>query len=112
MKIKLDLGETEVPKSLIDKWQTHKEDYEHIEEFIRETFYDLLYECVGKIVHKDLAIFLRNYEVGIVPRWGGYCANEELAFEDSGNKYIIMAFGWNDEYARPEIHMVGYKEIS
>ena len=110
MKITLDLGETEVPKVIIDKWKKHKREYGDIEEFIRENAWEFLSSYEGKLVDRDLAIFLRDYEVDNIPRQGGYSAGKEFSFKDAGNKYTILAFGWNDENGEPAIHMIGYKE--
>lgn len=111
MKISTDtLGELEVPKIIMDEWERQKADYEDIEEFIREKAYDYLEQYKGKLADKGLAIFLRDYEIGIIPFHGGYCADTGFSFQDSGNKDTVLAFGWNDDCNRPDIHMVGYKE--
>lgn len=111
MRIQFDRGgELEVPEVIIRDWEKHREQYEDIEEFIRDNAWEYLSTHEGKLVDKDLAIFIRGYEIGNIPSWGGYCADTEFSFEDAGNKYSILAFGWNDENGRPDIHMVGYKE--
>jgi len=110
MKIKIHFGEIEVPKAIIGEWRKRKGEYEDIEQFISENAWQFLSSYEGRLVHRDLAIFLRDYEANNIPIWGGYFAYKEFSFEDAGNKYTILAFGWNDENGKPDIHMVGYKE--
>ncbi len=112
MKMKTDLlGEIEISKIITDEWEKHKVGYEDIEEFISENAYDFLMQCQGKLVDKELAIFLCNYNIGIIPAWGGYHADAQFSFEDSGHKYTVLAFGWNDDSGRPNINMIAYKEV-
>lgn len=111
MKIRTDLlGEIEIPKIITDEWEKHKADYEDIKEFISENAYNFFMQCQGKLVDKELAMFLRNYSIGIIPAWGGYHADTQFSFEDSGHEYTVLAFGWNDDSGRPDIRMIAYKE--
>jgi len=115
VKINTDRGELEVPEVIIHEWEKHKEQYGEIEEFISENVYEYLMPDEGeladrKLVDKDLAIFLRDYVSGHIPSWSGYFAANQFNFKDGGNKYTILAFGWNDENGEPDIHMIGYKE--
>lgn len=111
MRIRTDrVGELEVPEVIIRDWEKHKEQYEDIEEFIRENASEYLNSHEGKLMDRDLAILLRDYVIGHIPSWGGYCADTHFSFKDGKSKYTILAFGWNDENGEPDIHMVGYKE--
>ncbi len=108
-------GELEVPKVIIRGWKKHKGQYGEIEEFISANVCEYLMPDEGeladrKLVDKDLAIFLRDYEIGRTPSWGGYFAANQFSFKDGGNEYTILAFGWNNENGEPDIHMIGYKE--
>lgn len=110
MKIRTDLlGELQIPKAIIEDWEEHKSDYD-IEDFLGESIHDYLKAYRAKLIDRDLAIFLRDYETGILPPQGGYYASSEFSFDDGGNRYTVLAFGWNDENGEPDIHMVGYKQ--
>lgn len=112
MKIKTDrVRELEVPELIIRDWEKHREQYEDIEQFIHENAYEYLTSHEGQLADKDLAIFLRGYEIGHIPSWGGYYADNQFSFKDGKNRYTILAFGWNDENGKPDIHMIGYKEL-
>lgn len=115
MKVNTDWGELDVPEVITREWEKHKEQYGEIEDFISENVYGYLMPDEGeltdrKLVDKELAIFLRDYEIGHKPSWGGYPVANQFTFKDAGNKYTILAFGWNDENGEPDIHMVGYEE--
>ncbi|GAH37857.1 unnamed protein product [marine sediment metagenome] len=103
MKIKTDLhGEIEMPEILVkeftEAWQEceNKEGYKSFEDFVddieTETIYDCLHESNGKMVDKELAIFLQYYHAGIIPSQGGYPTSEEFTFEENGTQYTILAF--------------------
>ena len=118
MKVKIDIGDDlELPKVIEDdlkkEWEKAKADYKNIEDFLEsgdfETILDYLDECDGKIVDKELALFLRDWETGIIPAAGGYPTSEAFMFEEKGTQYTILAFGWlNEKY--DHLYMVGYKE--
>ena len=111
MRIKTDrVGELEVPEVSIRDWEKHKEQYKDIEEFIRQNAWEYLTSHEGKLVDKGLALFLRGYEIGHIPSWGGCYADNHFSFKDGKSKYTVLAFGWNDENGEPDIHMIGYKE--
>ena len=112
MRIMTDLlGELEVPEVIIRDWEKSKEHYGDIEEFIEDKVWDYLFSQKGKLVDKDLAIFLRDYMCGkeFLP-WGGRLEYNQFSFKDGGNKYTILAFGWGDENGQTKIHIIGYKE--
>lgn len=71
--------------------------------------YDLLDECDGKIVDKDLAIFLCDYMVNTPPFIGGYPISQVFTFEEDGKTYNILAFGWSNE-DNDSLYMIGFKE--
>lgn len=121
MKIKTDIqGEIEIPEILMEEftkaWQEceNKEDYESFEDFVYDGEFDIIYsslgECDGKMVDKELAIFLRDYVTSIIPSQGGYPTSEEFTFEENGAQYTILAFGWLNEKYDP-LYMIGYKEV-
>lgn len=118
MKIKIDIGDDlELPKVIEDElkeqWETAKEGYENIEAFLESVDFEIIggyrSDSDGKIVDKDLALFLRDWETGIIPDAGGYPTSEEFIFEEKGTRYTVLAFGWlNEKYDR--LYMIGYKE--
>jgi len=115
VKIDTDWGELEVPEVIVHEWKKHKEQYGAIEDFIIDNVYKYLMPDGGKLtdrklVDKDLAMFLRDYVRGHTPHWGGYFAENQFSFKDVGNRYTILAFGWNDENGKTDIRMIGYKE--
>jgi hypothetical protein len=67
MKIKKNFGEIEVPKVIIGEWRKRKGEYEGIEEFISENAWKVLSSYEGRLVDRDLAIFLRDYEANNTP---------------------------------------------
>jgi len=112
VKINTDWGELEVPEVIIREWEKCKKQYGEIEDFISEKVYEYLMPDGGKLLDRDLAIFLRDYVCGHTPPWGGRFDEKQFSFKDGGNKYTILAFGWSGENGKPDIHMVGYKEHS
>jgi len=110
LKVVTEFGEIKIPKVIVDEWKKHKREYADIKEFIGEKASEFLSSYEGKLVDKELAIFLRDCELDSMPRGCGPPISEELSFEDAGNKYTILAFGWSDENGVPHIHMIGYKE--
>ncbi|OGO22153.1 MAG: hypothetical protein A2Z28_07670 [Chloroflexi bacterium RBG_16_51_9] len=110
MRIETDRGgELEVPQAIIRDWEKSKEHYGDIEEFIRDNVWDYLRSQEGKLMDKDIVIFLHDYETGHIPPWGGHCADNHFSFKGGKSKYTVLAFGWNDENGEPDIHMIGYK---
>lgn len=118
MKVKINIGDDlELPKVIEDEvkkeWEKDKADYEDIEHFLESADFDIIHgylsESDGKFVDKDLALFLRDWETGIIPDAGGYPTSEEFVFEEKGTRYTILAFGWLNE-KHDILYMVGYKE--
>lgn len=120
MKIKTDIqGEIEIPEILMKEftkaWQEceNKEGYKSFEDFVDDDGWEIIHtslgECDGKMVDKELAIFLRDYVTGIIPSQGGYPTSEEFTFKEKGTQYTVLAFGWLNEKYDP-LYMIGYKE--
>lgn len=118
MKIKTDREEIEMPEILMkeftEAWQEgENKNYESVEVFIDncgcELIYQRLGECNGKMVDKELAIFLRDYDTNMIPFQGGYPTSEEFTFKETGTQYTILAFGWLNEKYDP-LYMIGFKE--
>jgi len=120
MKIKTDIQEEiEMPEILVkeftETWQEgeDKENYESFEVFIDNCGGELIYQCLGeydgKMVDKELAIFLRDYITNMIPSQGGYPTSEEFTFKENGIQYTILAFGWLNEKYDP-LYMIGFKE--
>lgn len=120
MKIKTDMEDIEIPEILIERfteaWQEceNKEGYKSFEDFVCDDGWEIIYsslgECNGKMVDKELAIFLSNYVTSMIPSQGGYPTSEEFTFEESGAQYTILVFGWLNEKYDP-LYMIGYKEV-
>jgi len=119
VKINIGFGhELDVPEIIVHEWQKRKDQYPEIEEFISEHIDEYLPD-EGKLVDKDIAIFLCDFvsehsPYGFVsehsPYGGGYFVYDEFSFKDRRNKYTILAFGWVSEDGKTDMHMVGYKE--
>lgn len=131
MKIKTDFSdELEVPEVIMSEikaeWEEYKANhsdptnYSDFDELVNdravitievvEKVYDYLGRADGKIVDKDLAIFLSNYVTSVEFTNGGYPIDKSFNFEDNGKKYTILAFGWNSGDKNDPIYMIGYKE--
>ena len=119
MKIKTDMEDIEIPEILMkeftEAWQEckNKEDYESLEDFVDDEGWEIIYsflgECDGKMVDRELAIFLRDYVTSMIPSQGGYPTSDEFTFEGNETQYTILAFGWLNEKYDP-LYMIGYKE--
>ena len=110
--MKINIGfrhELDVPEIIVHEWQKRKDQYPEIEEFISEHIDEYLPD-EGKLVDKDIAIFLCDFVSRHSPYGGGYFVYDEFSFKDRRNKYTILAFGWVSEDGKTDMHMVGYKE--
>jgi len=116
MKIKFEYGdeEVEIPKVFLDGFKQAKKEEKDltIEEYFDELDYDNYSEYYGKIVDKEMALFLIAKELGTDYGFGGYPREEYMNFEDNGFKYTICCFGWaNDENLKSGgYNFIGYKE--
>lgn len=105
------LGKLEVPTLIAEQWEKQRGVDESIESFMRDNLQDFISEYKNKLAPKDIAMFLRDYVIGFVPASGGHYVDEEYTFQVGINRYTILAFGWTDEYSRPEINLLGYEEL-
>jgi len=123
MKIKLDLDEIEVPKEIELAFKEAKEkrknssgwngplEDDDFYDWVGEYVYDLEYD--GKIVDKELAIFIVNMVTKDIPFEGGYPIENWMDFEaGDGYYYYVCAFDWtiSCEDGKGRLQMIGYKE--
>jgi hypothetical protein len=125
MKIKFDYGyEAKVPKEFIETFEKEKKEAlkngEEIEwwkkatfgDWVEEGFEDLGSNYYGKIIDKEIALFLIAKHLGTDYGMGGYPREEWMEFKDNNFTYHICCFGWaNDENMKSGAYnFIGYKE--
>ncbi len=122
MEIKFDYGfEAKVPKIFLKEFrEDRKEEIKKGElqeedlffEWLEEKFGDRKYDYYGKIVDKEIALFLIAEHLGTDYGDGGYPRDEVMEFKDNEFKYIIVCFGWaNGENMKGGgYNFIGWKE--
>ncbi len=113
MKLKTDLAELEVPKSIETSFREYcKKEGRDPENVPMGNFLTSeLHSLTGKIMPREDAEFLSDYYTSTVPGGGGYPVEGRITFEDRGVKYTALAFGWTSKLdEKGPIHMVAYKE--
>jgi len=116
--VKGELGDLEVPESLTKGFMAAWEGYEggemceSFDDFVVNSgfLFQLLGECEGKIVDKEMAIFLRDFDTSLLVDGMGRPGGRELSFEEGRVRYTILAFGRSDDRCQLNLHMIGYKE--
>ena len=128
---KLDLGVIELPVIVMEKMKEihssldEEEKKEFGEKFDYNSFFKELQDCYGwcewinsfdgKIVDKELAEFLIQYNAIVISDNGGYPINQFFEFNSIHNvRYVICFYGWTGDCdVEPKdfsFDSIGYKE--